>query len=224
MERRSRWKGMAMVVAGVVVAVFLGTWTVVGYSSTKDIETPAYEVVAATGNYEVRDYAPYIRAEVTLEGAYRETMYAGFRQVADYIFGGNVAQDKIAMTAPVVQEPAPARSEKIAMTAPVIQESGDGEGRYTVAFIMPSEYTMESLPIPKNDDLTLREVPGERVAVLRFRGYAPERTVKRKTEKLLKALEKDGRQLSGAPRVAQYDPPWTPPFMRKNEIQIPILR
>ena len=222
MSIRTHWKGIVMVVAGVVVAVLLGTWTAVGYSSTKDIETPAYEVVREASNYEVRDYAPCIRAEVTLEGEYRETMYGGFRQVADYIFGNNAKQNKIAMTAPVVQEPAAAPSEKIAMTAPVVQEPASEDGRYTIAFIMPSEYTMETLPTPKNDAVTLREVPGERVAVISFRGYATKGAVKRKTDKLLKALDKDGLQPSGAVRVAQYDPPWTPPFMRTNEIQVPI--
>lgn len=213
-----------MIIAGAAFALFLGAWTAVGYTTTKDIETPAYEMVFEASNYEVRDYAPYIRAEVTLEGEYRETMYQGFRKVADYIFGNNVKQDKIAMTAPVVQEPASARSQKIAMTAPVVQEAVEADGRYTVAFIMPSEYTMDTLPTPNNDALTLRKVPGERVAVLCFRGYATQRAVNRKTQKLLKALEKDGRKIIGVPRVAQYDPPWTPPFMRKNEIQIPIAR
>jgi len=216
------WKGLLMVVAGAVFAVLMGAWTLVGYTSVKDIETPAYEVVAEHRNYEVRRYAPYIRAEVTLDGEYRETMYGGFRQVADYIFGGNVQQSKIAMTAPVIQEAAPS-SEQIAMTAPVIQEAdAEVEGRYTVAFVMPSAYTMDTLPVPKNSRVALREVPAHQVAVVSFRGYAGKGTVTRRTNKLLKAVEKDGYEVAGAVRVAQYDPPWTPPYMRKNEIQIPL--
>lgn len=208
---------MGAIIAGAVVVLF-GAWTVVGYTSTKDIETPQYTVVREADGYEIREYGGYIRAEVTLQGAYRETLYGGFREVADYIFGNNTGSADIAMTAPVISE----KSQKIAMTAPVLQEKGSAESSYTVAFIMPRAYTMASLPRPNNPNVQLREVPPQRFAVLEFGGYATERRAQRKIERLQEALDRDGVVTAGSPIVAQYDPPWTPFYMRHNEIQVPV--
>lgn len=223
---------MALGIVTGVLVVFFGAWTAVGYSSTKGIETPAYTLVEKRGTYELRDYAGYIRAEVTLEGGYRETLYGGFRDVAGYIFGDNTGKagiamtapvlqegpsEKIAMTAPVLQEPAP---EKIAMTAPVLHEE-QGE-RYTISFVMPAEYTLDTLPTPNNAQVSLREVPPTRFAVARFGGYARERKAERRIAALEKQIAADGLVAAGPAIIAQYDPPWTPFYMRKNEIQIPI--
>ncbi|NLV41691.1 MAG: heme-binding protein [Candidatus Hydrogenedentes bacterium] len=208
---------MAGLAVGIAVAL-VGAWTAVGYMSTKGIQEPAYTVVEKKRGYEIREYAPYIRAEVTLEGAYRDTLYGGFRQVADYIFGNNTKSEKVAMTAPVIQE----KSEKIAMTAPVIQEAGEGKNTYTVAFVMPREYTLETLPKPNNPNMAFREVPARRFAVLKFGGYATERRVERKRAQLVKSLDRDGVKAAGTALVAQYDPPWTPFYMRRNEIQVPL--
>jgi hypothetical protein len=231
--RRRIFKVLAGLLLGVVL-VALAAWTYVGYASTRDIETPAYTLAAEGNGYEVREYAPYIRAEVTLQGAYRDTLYGGFRNVADYIFGNNTTRSAVAMTAPALQEPAgsetiamtapvlqePAASEDIAMTAPVLNEQEGGA--YTVSFIMPSSYTMETLPQPNNDKVKLRAVPKTRFAVLNFGGYATERRSARKTAWLQERLTADGLLPAGPPIVAQYDPPWTPPYMRRNEIQIPL--
>lgn len=194
---------MTGVAVGIAVAL-VGAWTAVGYMSTKGIEEPAHKVVDKKRGYEIREYAPYIRAEVTLEGAYRDTLYGGFRQVADYIFGNNT------------------KSEKVAMTAPVIQEAGEGKNTYTVAFVMPKEYTLETLPKPNNPNVAFREVPARRFAVLKFGGYATERRVERKKAQLFKSLGRDGVKAAGTALVAQYDPPWTPFYMRRNEIQVPL--
>ena len=215
--KRRLLKIMAGLAVGIAVAL-VGAWTAVGYMSTKGIEEPEYSVVEKRRGYEIREYAPYIRAEVTLEGAYRDTLYGGFRQVADYIFGNNTKSEKVAMTAPVIQE----KSEKIAMTAPVIQEAGEGRNTYTVAFVMPKEYTLETLPKPNNPNVAFREVPARRFAVLKFGGYATERRVERKKAQLAKSLERDGLKGAGTEIVAQYDPPWTPFYMRRNEIQVPL--
>lgn len=206
-----------MGVVGAIIVLLLGGWSAVGYASTKDIETPKYTVVEEKDGYEIREYAAYIRAEVTLEGKYRETLYDGFRKVADYIFGNNAGKSGIAMTAPVMQQ----QPEKIAMTAPVMQDQG-ADGRYTVAFVMPSSYTMDTLPKPNNAEVSLREVPKQRFAVLRFGWYAGEGRAAKKIARLKEFLQRDGLVAAGEPIVAQYDPPWTPPFMRKNEIQIPL--
>jgi len=207
---------MGILLVGIVAALF-GGWTVVGYESTKGIETPKYELIEKKDGYEVREYAPYIRAEVTLNGAYKDTLYSGFRKVADYIFGNNTKKSGIAMTAPVLQD----QPQKIAMTAPVLQDRS-GDGKYTVAFVMPSEYTLDTLPKPNNAEVTLREMPKQRYAVLKFGGYATEKRAQKKIDAVLDALKRDGVTPSGAPMVAQYDPPWTPPYMRKNEIHVPI--
>ena len=201
--KRRLLKIMAGLAVGIAVAL-VGAWTAVGYMSTKGIEEPEYSVVEKRRGYEIREYAPYIRAEVTLEGAYRDTLYGGFRQVADYIFGNNT------------------KSEKEAMTAPVIQEAGEGKNTYTVAFVMPKEYTLETLPKPNNPNVAFREVPARRFAVLKFGGYATERRVERKKAQLAKSLERDGLKGAGTEIVAQYDPPWTPFYMRRNEIQVPL--
>lgn len=209
---------VSSVIVTIVLALLLGVWTYVGYATTKDIETPKYEVVNATSDYEIRLYAPQIRAEVVVEGSYRESLYGGFRKLADYIFGNNTAQSKINMTAPVLSE----KSEKIAMTAPVLHEPQQGKEAQVVAFVMPSSYTLETLPRPNNNEVVLRQVPATRYAVHSFSGWATEGRVASRTKKLQEALARDGVATTGIPMVAQYDPPWTPPYMRQNEILIAL--
>jgi hypothetical protein len=197
-----------------VSAGLLGLWILAGYVPTRGIETPAYRVVDKHDGYEVREYAPQVRAEVTLEGEYRSTLNDGFRQLAGYIFGDNTGNASISMTAPVLAE----KSEKIAMTAPVLSEKSTDQSR-TIGFVMPKKYTLESLPKPNNPKVTLREVPAKRFAVLKFSGYANEKRAAKKTAQLLDALKRDGVKTVAEPVLAQYNPPWTPPFMRRNEIQ-----
>jgi hypothetical protein len=207
---------MAAIVAG-VSAGLMGLWILAGYVPTRGIETPAYTIIDKHDGYEVREYAPQIRAEVTLEGEYGGTLNAGFRQLADYIFGNNTGKAPISMTAPVLAE----KSEKIAMTAPVLSEKGAAQSR-TISFVMPKKYTIESLPKPNNAKVALREVPAKRFAVLKFSGYASEKRAAKKTAQLMDALRRDGVKTANEPVVAQYNPPWTPPFMRRNEIQAPL--
>jgi len=225
-------KGILMAVAGIVV-VLLGGWVAVGVASVSGVESPAYEITKKAAGYEIRTYGPIIIAETVVEAPYRESINQGFGRVANYIFGNNTADASIAMTTPVLHEPvsaepepadtepAESRSQKIAMTTPVLHEPAP-DGGYALAFVMPSEYTLDTLPKPNRDNVQLREVPSRTVAVLKFRGYAPERTAERKTRTLLERLERDGVEVIGAPFVAQYDPPWTPPFMRRNEIQVEV--
>lgn len=207
-----------IVVLVAVPVALLGAWVAFGVFSTLGIEKPAYVLVEKRAGYEVRRYAPCIRAEVTLEGGYQDTLYGGFRQVAGYIFGDNESKAKVAMTAPVLHE----SSEKIAMTAPVLHEQSGAAGAYTVAFIMPKQYTLDTLPKPKNAKLQLREIPETVCAVRSFSGNATEQDVRREKAQLAAALERDGIRPTGDTVVAQYNPPWTPPFMRHNEIQAPL--
>ena len=203
----------------------LGIWIAVGLVSVAGIETPEYEVVSSHEGYEIREYKPYIAAEVTMEGDYRGAMNGGFRTLADYIFGNNAKADgstdseSIAMTAPVMEQAA--ASEDIAMTAPVTEQQTKSGAR-VVSFIMPSEYTMETIPKPNNPDVTLVEVPAKRYAAHRFSGRVPLKKADSKKQFLLDALARDGVTTVGEPMLAQYNPPWTPPFMRRNEVLIVV--
>lgn len=201
----------------------VGAWIAVGYLSVAGIETPAYEVVEEREGYEIRLYRPHIVAEVTVEDEYRDAMNSGFRKLADFIFGNNTAPGaegsaKIAMTAPVQEREV--KSAKIAMTAPV--QERDEEGGRVVAFVMPSEYTMETLPTPNNPEVRIVEVPEKRYAVHSFSGRVPEDRMREKKEAISAMALRDGLKPVGEPILSQYDPPWTPPFMRKNEVWLEI--
>lgn len=213
-------KRFSMIIAGVLV-VLLGAWMVAGYLPVRNIETPKYQILSAKNGYEIRQYPAQIVAEVKVSGSYRESINKGFRKVADYIFGNNTASGSIAMTAPVLQQKQE-DSQKIAMTAPVLQQEDGATGVYTVAFVMPSTYTLETLPKPNNAEVVLRAIPPKKYAALRFRGYAPENTVKQKTARLLDLLKQNQMPVAGVPLVAQYHPPWTPPFMRHNEVLVEL--
>lgn len=144
-----------------------------------NVEQPDYDVVATDGAIEQRTYAPMMIAEVTVSGEREEAISEGFRLLADYIFGNNTAQQDIAMTAPVQQE----ASQQIAMTAPV-QQQADGN-QWNVNFIMPSEYTMQTLPRPNNDQVNIREVPAKSFIVIRFAGTTSSDNVREHEKKLL---------------------------------------
>lgn len=186
------------------------------------VEEPAFETLEQSGDFEIRRYAPMIVAETWVEGDLGSASSDGFRVIAGYIFGNNVAAsgaggEKVAMTAPVTMEATPV---KIAMTAPVTTEP---EGnRYRMHFVMPSQYTMATLPRPKDDRVKLREVPAKTMAVVRFAGFAGEGKVKEKTGELLAWLKSAGFEPAGTPQLARYDPPWTLPFLRRNEVMVPV--
>ena len=195
------------------------------------IEEPAHTVVERDGRIELRDYAPTIVAETVVDGDLSGASNRGFRTIAAYIFGANRSvgasgSEKIEMTAPVGIEPA---SEKIAMTAPVSAERQgsdalSGEGRWTIRFTMPASYTLATLPRPENAAVVLREVPGGRHAVLVFSGFTGEDKVRANTAELLAWMAGKGMKPAGPPQLARYDPPWQLPFMRRNEIVVPVAR
>ena len=138
--------------------------------------------------------------------------------IADYIFGNNLSSQKVSMTAPVTQQ----ASEKIAMTAPVTQQ-GDGKS-WQVRFIMPARYTMETLPKPNNPAVKLKEIKAKRFAVIRFSGLAGQDSLKRHTARLQAYLRSNNLEALSTPTYAFYNPPWTLPFLRRNEIMIEIAR
>lgn len=185
------------------------------------IEQPIYTLEAKAGSIEVRGYAPQLAAEVEVRGERDAAINAGFRLLADYIFGNNQGKAKVAMTAPVVQAPSAGEGQSIAMTAPVVQ-APQGENGWRVRFIMPSKYTLETVPRPNNPRVKLIPVAAHRVAVIRFSGLANEKVLQAKTRELQAHLAAQNLQASGPPTYAFYDPPWTLPFLRRNEVLIAL--
>jgi len=179
------------------------------------IEEPTYTVVKEYPDFEVRRYAPYLVAEVTVPGPAQEAGNQGFRLLAAYIFGSNVSQQKIEMTAPVTQV---ATSEKISMTAPVMQ-TPEGSG-FVVQFTMPAVYTLDTLPTPIDGQVRLREVPAASYAVIRFSGLWSQGNYDRHLLKLTQAMAEQKLQAAGPPVYARYNAPFVPWFLRRNEIWI----
>lgn len=182
------------------------------------VAEPAFEVVTRYDKFELRIYEPYVVAETRVEGEYRRSLSEGFRRLAGYIFGGNRAKVKIAMTAPVSAQ---SGSEKIPMTAPVSAQK-DAES-WVVTFAMPKASRLDSMPLPNDPRVTLHLQPARRVAALRFRGWASAKDVAEKTAELLAALPTAGLLPRGVPTIAQYNPPWTLPFLRRNEILVDVV-
>lgn len=181
-----------------------------------DNEEARYDVVERDGDFEIRAYAPQVVAEVMIDD-FADGGSDGFGRLFRYISGRNRARAEIAMTAPVGQEQ---RTEKIPMTAPVGQQKSGG--KWAFSFMMPASYTLETAPQPEDPSITLREVPARRMAAIRYSG----RWTEKKYLARKKALEAwmDGRGLAAAGEAiwARYNPPMTPPFLRRNEVLIPI--
>ncbi len=183
----------------------------------RDVREPSFSVLKSEGDFEIRRYEPMVLAETVVEGDYRSTSGKAFGRLSGYIFGKNRSKRSIEMTAPVLQEK---KGEKIAMTAPVIQEK-EGDA-WSMAFVLPEGYTVRNAPEPLDSEILLRQVPGAKVAVIVFSGLHSEKNIDRHTEKLQAWLEGQGYAPASSPRAASYDPPWTIPFLRRNEIHIDI--
>lgn len=180
------------------------------------IEKPSFKLVERREAFELRDYAPYLVAETVVGGSREEAGNAGFRILAGYIFGKNRGAKKIAMTAPVTQ----AEPSKIAMTAPVAQAGQ--EGRWTIQFMMPSAYTLETLPEPLDPAVSFRLVPARRVAAHTYSGTWSAARYEEHLATLRAALAAAGLTAVGQPTWARYDPPFMPWFLRTNEILVEL--
>ncbi|MBG6070410.1 MULTISPECIES: heme-binding protein [unclassified Polaromonas] len=199
------------------------------------VEEPKFDILTQDGSYEVRRYAPVIVAETRVDGDMDAASGKGFRLIADYIFGNNTlaatgtdnASEKIAMTAPVTLVPV-VRSEKIAMTAPVTAEPVAADAsmatatQWRIQFVMPSQYSLQTLPKPVNLAVSLRELPTRTFAVLAYSGLNTASSVQQKTDELTTWMRSRQLQPVGAPQLARYDPPWTLPMWRRNEIQVEV--
>ena len=184
-------------------------------------EEPGYTSRPLADGVEIRRYGPRIAAETTVAANEEAARNAGFRRLAGYIFGRNHQERRIDMTAPVVQQQDRGVSQKIAMTAPVAQASAGQQG-WTIRFYMPSDWTMESLPTPDDERVHIVTQPAETVAVLRFTGDRGSEAVASRTSQLIETLQANGIEPAGDPMAWFYDPPWTIPFLRRNEIAIPV--
>jgi effector-binding domain-containing protein len=182
------------------------------------VNEPKYQVIDAQNNIEVRQYAPIIIAQVSILGERKKAISAGFRILADYIFGNNETSKEISMMAPVEQQ----AGEKISMTAPVIQQGLKENQHWNIRFIMPSEYTLETLPRPKNNQIEIMSIPSKRYVVIRFSGLARNAALEKYTKKLLNYTVKEKMHTIGKPLFAFYNPPWTLPFLRRNEIMFEL--
>lgn len=196
------------------------------------IEEPRYEVLVSDGAFELRRYAPMLVAETWVDGDMDAASNKGFRLIADFIFGNNELpgsdqKSKIAMTAPVTIEP---QSSKIAMTAPVTVEpqsddaSLESAQRWRIHFVMPSTYTLENIPKPRNEAVRLREVPTKYFVVHKYSWLNTQSRVQQKTQETLQWAQQRSLQVLGAPQLARYDPPWTPPMLRRNEIMVEVSK
>jgi hypothetical protein len=181
-----------------------------------NVEQARYTLIEAEGAIEIRDYAPMIVAETQVSGERKAAIREGFRILADYIFGNNLDTAKVPMTAPVIQQ----SSTKIAMTAPVIQQ---GEGaNWTVRFVMPAHYTLQTLPKPNNPAVELKEISAKRFVTIRFSGLADEKMLNAKTALLEDFIAERKLHTIASPVYAFFNPPWTLPFLRRNEVMVEI--
>ncbi len=186
-----------------------------GMESAMAIEEPAYDTVVSQAPFELRHYAPTLIAQTVVNGDMDAASSKGFRLIADFIFGNNLAADsgqaaKIAMTAPVTVEP----------------QSGDtslaGAGQWRIHFVMPRQYTLANIPKPNNSAVTLRELPRKYMVVHRYSGFNTVARVQEKINETLAWAKQQSLQVTGTPQLSRYDSPWTLPMFRRNEIMVEV--
>lgn len=182
------------------------------------LEEPDFEVLLETEDYEVRRYQHYIVAEVDLDGDFKAAGNDAFRILADYIFGNNEPGEKMKMTAPVESR----EGMRMNMTAPVTSTPADDDSRVTYAFVMERKYTMDSLPAPTDPRIRIVERPARIMAVRRYSGGWSEKRYRENETALLDALQADRIEATGIPVFARYNAPFTPWFLRRNEVMIEI--
>ena len=197
------------------------------------IEEPSYRVVQSFPAFELRQYAPYLVAETTVDAGFDQAGNRAFRILADYIFGNNRAKEKIQMTAPVTQQPATGgqspKGEQIEMTAPVTQrpaavDTGTGADRYVLSFVMPRRFTLDTLPAPNDPRVKLGEEPARLMAVRQYSGSWTEASYRREEDKLMDAVRKQGYEAIGTPVYARFLWGFSLWFMRRNEVMVEVRK
>ncbi|HTY40284.1 MAG TPA: heme-binding protein [Thermoanaerobaculia bacterium] len=200
-----------------VTGALLAVWALAAPGTASGVEEPKFRVIVADGDFEIREYAPVIVAETIVEGDWGVAGNAGFRRLASYIFGANDGGRRIAMTVPVSQQ---APGSRIAMTAPVAQERRGTA--WAVAFTMPREYSLDRLPVPNDPTVHLRPIGERRVGAIRFSGRWNAERFEAGEAELRRWLTSKGEKVIGEPVSARYNPPWTPWFLRRNEILLEL--
>ncbi|MBT8344450.1 MAG: heme-binding protein, partial [Sulfurovum sp.] len=189
------------------------------------IEEPKYTLIEKNDTFEIREYAPYVVAQTKVTGTFDEMGKQAFSILFKYISGENKQRSKIKMTAPVIQESSMREGQKISMTAPVIQEMDKNDKKSaTYSFVMPETFKLDTLPLPLNKRITLKEIPAREVAVLQYSGSWSEKRYKQNEAILFKALDTLGITTIGKPIFARYNSPFALWFMRRNEIMIEVQR
>lgn len=189
------------------IFLILILWPIMNHA----VEEPKYDVVRSVHAVEIRQYAAYVVAEVEVAGPASKASNDGFRILASYIFGNNRGQAKLAMTAPVTQE-----SVQLPMTAPVTRS--ETPGGYRVQLVLLRDVRLDTVPVPLDPRIGLREVPATRMAVLCFSGFWSESNYCTHRDKLQATLRRAGLAWVGEPIYSRYDAPWKPWFMRRNEV------
>jgi hypothetical protein len=214
---------MDIYIVPIIIISLIVVWSMGTYLYEKHLERPTYLRLEKRRGYEIRMYEPYIVAETEVTGGYDRASRAGFGIIAGYIFGSNTRHEKVAMTAPVAMEKKKV-TENISMTVPVVMQPKEEQQAqtYTMSFMMPSKYTLDTLPNPDNPAVKLRRVPKKKVAAIRFSLYANEKRIEEKTTELKKALERDGITTVSEPEIAPYNAPFSNPLLRRNEILVEI--
>ncbi len=190
---------------------------ILGASEAVAIEEAKYTVVKKDESFEIRNYAPHVLAETVVEGDLEGAGSEAFNRLFRYISGANRSRGKVAMTAPVSQEP---RRQKMEMTAPVAQQRV--EDKWAVSFMMPAASTLETLPQPEDPKITLRQVPARRIAAVRYSGFWSEKGYLQHKSELEVWIRKQGLVAVDEAIWARYDAPFTPWFLRRNEVLIPV--
>lgn len=182
-------------------------------------EEAKYTVLEKDGHFELRQYEAFVVAETLVEGDFDAVGNEGFRRLFRYISGDNQAKKPISMTSPVTQE---MKSEKISMTAPVTQQKTGN--RWSIAFVMPAEYTLDTLPIPNDARVTLRAIPARLLAAITYSGTWSQSRYEEHKAQLDAMISKRKLKTAGEYVYARYNPPFTPWFMRRNEVWVPVER
>lgn len=195
-----------------IVTVFIQGCSVFGI---RTVEILNYEVLEKDGTFDIRQYEDYWVVRTEIDGDYRRSTDEGFRLLFSYISGKNKQQEKIAMTGPVMQQE---KGEKIAMTGPVIQQKSGGS--WIMEFVLPSKYNKIQPPEPLDPEVSIVKVQGYRAAAISYSGNLREEKYNTKIKELLDTVTLKKLQPIGEPFSAGYDPPWTIPFLKRNEVLI----
>jgi effector-binding domain-containing protein len=201
---------------------------VVGGAVVSYVEQPKYSIVQTDGSIEMRQYEPMLIAKVRVDGERQAAISSGFKLLAAYIFGDNTTQNKMKMTSPVKQVavqadigvPTQVMQQKIKMTAPVTQKKVDNS--WEISFVMPSKYTEATLPKPINSKVDIESIPKKQYAVIIFSGLVSDKNLQKNKDKLLSYLAVNNIKMLSSPLYAFYNPPWTMPFLRKNEVLVEV--